>query len=592
MITAERETGFRIKQFSGLNECPSGDAGLKWGEGARVVNFRVTPEGNLQVRPGTKTLWRFQGPVEGIWEGAVGGQTVRLAAAEEKLWKLGAPGEAVALGRIGPGRCCFFGFGGKVYLLTGRRYLVWTGHGQVTDVAGYRPVVAVAVPPGGGGTLLEPVNKLTGARRAFFSPDGSGKSYRLPEKDVTAVDYVLRRDTGEQVYYTADRKQGVVTLSKTLPQGVDTLEIGWTKGAGERDAVVKMARAELFSGQTDNRVFLYGNGTNQALYSGVDYDARPNAEYFPDLNVLDAGSANSPITGVIRHFSRLLVFKPDGAYCAQSGAATDENGAALPAFFVTPIQREMGCDGLGQVTLVDNDPRTLWAGGVYQWRSSSGYLTLDERVAKRISQRCEESLGEMELSQAVVFDDQRRREWYVCAGGAALVHSYAADAWYRYESFPARCFGVLGGELYYGTEDGRLRRVSRDYRNDDGEAIDAVWRSGSMDFDRATRRKFGERLWIALKPESGAAVGVTTRSDRRGEYPEVMLRAALMSYKNASFRHWSYETNRQPRLRRARLRVKRAAYEQLLLRSRSASETATVLGLEGTIRYGREGGYR
>lgn len=586
VIGRERETVFRVERFLGMNESPGGDGGLKWGEGAQVVNFRVTQEGNLQVRPGTRTLWRFQGPVEGLWEGTAGGVPVRLAAADGTLWKLGGPGEAQSLGRIGPGRCRFFGFGGKVYLLTGKRYLVWTGYGQVTDVAGYRPVVAVAIPPGGGGTALEPVNKLTGARRGFFSPDGSARSFRLPEGRLSAVDYALRRDTGEQVPFTADLEGGTVTLGKTLPKGVDTLEIGWTKGAGDRQAVVGMAQAELFSGQTDNRVFLYGNGTNQALYSGVDYDGRPSAEYFPDLNVLEAGSANTPITGVIRHFSRLLLFKPDGAYSVQSGGVTGADGVTLPAFYLTPIQREMGCDRVGQVTLVDNDPRTVWAGGVYRWRSGSGYASMDERVAQRISQRCEESLGEMELDAAAVFDDQRGREWYLCDGRMALVHNYGTDAWYRYESFPARCFGSFGGEVYFGTEDGRLCRVSRDYRNDDGEPIRALWRSGSLAFDRVTRGKYEKWLWVSMKPESGAAVEVTTRTDRRGDGPAAVARAGLMSYANASFVHWSYQTNRRPKARRVRLRVKKAAYAQLLLQSRSASETATVLALEGKIRYG------
>ena len=586
VITANRDTLFQIRRFSGLNESPSGDAGLKWGEGARVSNFRVTPEGNLQIRPGTKTLWRFDGPVEGIWEGTVGGNAVRLAAAAGELWRLGMAGEAESLGKIGPGRCFFFPFSEKVYLLTGKRYMVWTGYGQVTDVEGYRPVVAVAIPPEGGGTLLEQANKLTGARRGFFSPDGVGKEYRLPEKNLTAVDYVLRRDTGKRLDFAADRAEGTVTLREVLPQGTNTLEIGWTHGAGQREAVVKMARAELYSGQTDNRVFLYGDGTNKAVYSGVDYDGRPSAEYFPDLNVLDAGNASTPITGILRHFSRLLVFKPDGAFSVQSGTATPQDGAVIPAFYVTPIQREMGCDALGQATLVDNDPRTVWAGGVYRWSSGSGYLTLDERVAKRISQRCEASLEEMDLSQAVVFDDQRRREWYLCSPQGTLVHNYAADAWYRYEGILGRCFGTLGGEVYFGTEDGRLCRMSREYRNDDGKPIEALWRSGSMDMDRATRRKYGKWLWISMKPESGAAVTATTRSDRRSGYPAEVVRAGLMNYRNANFGHWSYATNRQPKVRRVRLRLKKAAYEQILLQSQSASETATILALEGKIRYG------
>lgn len=575
---------FRVERFKGLNESPSGEAGLAWGEAAEARNFRVTREGGLQVRPGSRTLWQFDGPVEGIWEGTAGGNRVRLAAAAEQLWRLGEPGEAESLGRIGPGRCRFFGFDGKVYLLTPKRYMVWTGYGQVTDVAGYRPVVAVAVPPAGGGSLLEQVNKLTGARRAFFSPDGTAKKFQLPNIQVSAVDYAVDRETGAHLAFTADREAGTVTFAQTPRRGVSSLEIGWTCGSGDRGTVVGMSHAELYSGQTDNRVFLYGDGTNRAVYSGVNYDGRPDPTYFPDMNVLEVGAANTPITGVLRHFSKMLIFKPDGAFAVQAGSTELENGSSIPVFYLQPIQREMGCQGLGLVTLVDNDPRSLWAGGVYRWRSSSGYLTLDERVAQRISQRVEATLGEMALEEAAAFDDQARREWYLTDGTVTLVHNYDVDGWYRYEGLPIHCMGVLGEALYFGTKDGRLCRLSRDYRNDDGRAIDALWRSGAMDFGRMETGKYQRWLWLTMKPESGAAVTVTTRSDKRSSYPVTTVRASLMSYRNASFRHWSYAVNRQPKVSRVRLRVKKARYQQLMLSSYSTGETATVLGLEGRVR--------
>ena len=58
---------------------------------------------------------------------------------------------------------------------------VWDGE-SLTDVAGYRPMVAVSVPPAGGGTALEQINKLCPQRRARFSPDGTEKVFVLPEK--------------------------------------------------------------------------------------------------------------------------------------------------------------------------------------------------------------------------------------------------------------------------------------------------------------------------------------------------------------------------------------------------------------------------
>lgn len=586
-IVRNSESLFRIHSFSGLNESPSGDAELNYGEAAECRNFRVTREGSLQVRPGSRTLWKFDGPVEGIWQGRVGNRAVKVAAAGGKLWRLGAPGEAEELGNIGPGGCRFFGFGRKLYLLTGRRYLVWSGCGQVTDVRGYRPVVVVSATPDGGGTTLEAVNRLNGLRRGFFSPDGAKKAFQLPEQELASVDYVRLRATGEHLKFTADLENGKVSLTAVPAAGTNTLEIGWTKGGGTRGEVLACRFFELYSGVTDNRVFLYGGGDNRAFYSGVGYDGAATAEYFPEGNVLKAGSDNTPITGMIRHHSKLLVFKPDGTFSVQTGTAALENGEVIPTFYLTPLQREMGSDAPGQVTLVDNDPRTLWGGGVYTWKSAGSLGSMDERVGQRISRRIEESLGEMDLSHAVVFDDEVGREWYVSQGGVTLVHNYSRDCWYRYEGIDPRCFGTLDGAVCFGTAEGALKRLSREYRNDDGAPIHALWRSGSMSMDKAHRRKWGKYLWVGLKPESGGAVTVTTRTDVRTACPAGVARASLMSYSNVNFGHWSYVTNRQPKVKRLKPWAGPGSFEQIVLESRSASETATVLSLEGTVRTGR-----
>jgi hypothetical protein len=60
-------------------------------------------------------------------------------------------------------------------------------------------------------------------------------------------------------------------------------------------------------------VFLYGDGTNKAYYSGIEYESgNPTAEYFPDLNVLDVGEENTAITSMERQFNKLLTHKKGG----------------------------------------------------------------------------------------------------------------------------------------------------------------------------------------------------------------------------------------------------------------------------------------
>ena len=61
--------------------------------------------------------------------------------------------------------------------------------------------------------------------------------------------------------------------------------------------------AEFFNGSNDNRVFLYGDGSNTTYYSGIDEYGKGRADYFPDLNEIEVGD-NSPITAMCRHWGK------------------------------------------------------------------------------------------------------------------------------------------------------------------------------------------------------------------------------------------------------------------------------------------------
>lgn len=595
------EKVFQIRAWGGLNENPDGDTKLKMGEAAVLRNFRVTRDGNLQRRPGSRAIAALlpegaeAGPVRGVWNGNVGGVEQLIAACGGRLWKLWDE-EAGAfikeeIGSIETEReIHFFGFDNNLYIINGVEYKVWDGQ-TLADVEGYRPLVTVSVPPSGGGETLEQVNKLCGARRCWFSPDGESGVFQLPETGLQSVDYVKDLSAGEALdpsAYTADTEAGTVTFTQAPAMGTNTMEIGWTMAESFREQVLNMRWGELYAGTQDTRIFLYGDGSNRAIYSGLDYDGKPRADYFPDLNEVSVGDANTPITGMIRHYSRLSCFKSDSAWTIEYGAVTLADGAQTEAFYVTPVNRAIGNAAPGQVRLVLNSPRTLHGSDVYEWKNYSAYsanLTHDERQAKRISDRVYATLRQFDLESCYCYDDNWAQEYYICHNGKALVHNYAADAWYAYEDFDAVCMANFRGELLYGTSDGRLMHFSTDYLSNDGRAIDAYWESGSMSFGQDYQRKYAAMLWVGVKPESSAEVEVTVQTDRSSSYTEKLVSSSLANFAHVNFAKWSFATNRKPQMSRLKIKAKKFVFYKLVFRTSAADSTVTILAADIRVRF-------
>ena len=349
-----------------------------------------------------------------------------------------------------------------------------------------------------------------------------------------------------------------------------------------------MKYVEMYNGTTDSRIFLYGDGTNRVYYSDFDENGVPRADYFPELNVINIGSENTPVTGLVRHYSRLIAFKEDEAYSIQYGTITLPDNTTTAAFYCTPINRNLGNEAMGQARLVLNSPYTLCGKDLYEWRNNSSYssnLTIDERQAKRISDRVYATLATFEFSRCYCYDDKDHQEYYVCYDKKALVYNYAADAWYYYTNFDVTCMVNLNGELYAGDSLGRLNLISRNNRTDNGTEITGYWASGAEPFDREFMRKYSAMLWVVLKPELRSQVTVTVETDRKSDHSKKVAASSVFSFGSADFRRWSFNTNRKPHTTRLKIKAKKFTYYKLILEYSGTNTTATVVAADMRIRY-------
>ena len=595
------ESVYRIEKFLGLNENPAGDTKLKLGEASRCQNWKITRDRNLQKRPGSKTIIDTfsKAPVQGMWFGNVKGTKVGLAASGNVMWLFYEGSDFLdtpqMLGTLSTrNRVNFFAYSNIVYILNGEDYYQYDGV-SFGKVIGYRPLIVTSrTPTGDQSTLLEEVNKLNGYRRVWFSPNGTATTFQLPETDLVSVDYVKINATDEYVdpdTYSFNRQAGTVTFDTAPEQGVNTIEIGYQAAGTYRQDVCRMTNAELFLGAQDNAVFLYGNGTNEAVYSGIDYWGKPRADYFPDLNEMAVADSNTPITAMIRNYSQMICFKSNSAYSVHYGLITTATGDQEYAFYVTPINREIGNVALGQVRQVLNAPFTLFGHDLYEWRNTSSYssnLTIDERQARRISDRIYATLETFESDKCYCYDDNRGQEYYICYGNEALVYNYPADAWYYYSGLNIHSMCNTDELLLFGTDDGRICSLAEEYLNDDGTVIDCVWESGSLDFGKNYLRKFMSEIWISVKPQAHSKVTVTVQTDKKSEFTEKVLESRLATFEHMDFEDFSFSTNRKPQVKKLKIKAKKFAFLKIIFKSKDLYTSAIVLSADPKI---RETGY-
>lgn len=560
-------------QFAGVSVL---DSELMSGEDYAASSTRSAPQAMWWEFYPVTAVVSGTASIRALWSGIVNGNEVVCAVCGGFLFELTltdgvwSKTECGTLTDAEP--TSLFGFSDKLYVLNGTQYKVWDGT-TLSDVTGYRPMVTVSTPPAGGGTELEQVNKLNGTRRARYSPTGTDTVFYLPEKPVATIDYVKNVATGQSITgWTGDTTNGKLTFTSAPAEGVNTIEIGWTVSTSYADTVRHMRFSELFNGWQDSRVFLFGDGTNQAIYSGLTYDGTPSAEYFPDLNVLRVGDENTPITDMIRNYSKLLAFKADSTWSIGYDTLTLEDGRTIPGFYIKPVNRDVGNIAPGQAVLVGNRPRTLDDRAIIEWATGrGGYITADERNAERVSQRVSRTIQTFDLKTARAFYDKVHHEYYVIgANGNVLVHNTDADAWYSYTGLNATCMIVYKDEVYYGTDTGWLVHLSTDYTGDNGEPIDCLWESGAMDFGQDFKRKYSAMLWVGIKPEAGAALLVSAKTDRKTDFADYAAEGG--------------NEGAVPDVDRVKLKAKKFTYYELTLKSDSADTKATVVGADIRVR--------
>jgi len=586
-----------ISKFLGINEAV-GETELEVGEALVCDNFRITKDYKAQKRPGHHKFINFgAGNVQAVayftiegkdilltcWNGQVYEYDMSIDTDTIEIADLITEGTVTIIGSITDFKTSIFWFDSKIYFLNGVDYKEYDGT-TYQDVDPYIPTIALNAPPAGGGTLFEEINLLTGKKIQTFVGDNASTLYQLAETDIDADLLVVRVGGASQtegVDFTVNRPLGQVTFT-VAPGNEVEVSIQWTKVvAGNANLVKNNKYAIAYGVQNDTNLFIWGNSDEKNIFrfSGI-----LRANYFAVNSFVAVGTDEFAITDLEPQYQSLLVFKKNETKIVNP--EFNPNFAQNPGLnrFIYPyrdLNNAVGNLAPNQVRLIENNPLSLDGFSMWRWSSATGVE--DERNAKIVSDRLKLSLQILDLSQAVTFDNQNDKEYWLNIAGVVYVWNYGNDTFYRYTNITATEIIDIEGQVYFAG-NGNVSRFDREFLADGevlGDTIPCRMATGFYDFDSLEYRKFMTNQWVSIKPHPRTELDIKFVTDIKNEEDSktFTVRYVLMDFDNVDFNDWSFLTNLNPQPQRLRGKIKKFTYLQVIFENDTNNEELTILKL-------------
>ncbi len=571
----------RVKQYSRFKglDYSTDETQIDEERSPRAVNMIADEGGFPEKRPGWRTVLYFGSSdcrVSGIFpfenDGSDDYETFIVHAGDRlcsiKLDKNsqyveGSKFNILALMRADKRDQGFY-MNGKLYILTGRDYIVCDGKTAmpVSDDNAYVPITSYQRTPEGGGQTQDRVNMLCKYRKNRFIGDGKSRTFKLDAEDIDVypepeAKYFI---TGETLAIESyDKSKGTVTF-KTAPAaplnaGTSNVEIKFAKTTKDREKILGCTIFAIYGiDGASNRVFLSGNPDYAATewYSGLS-----DPTYFPDQNYSVVGSSDFPIMCYLKAQGELLIIKQDNR---QEGTIWHHTGTITGDVAAFPLKE--GVPGYGAAARysaanLNDDPLYLSPRGVYA-PTTTYYNNMQVRQlfcrSRRVNPKlCKESGLENAISAVW-------RGWYVLVIDG---RAYVADGnqkreddgyeWYYWTNIPAHTLCAHKQTLYFGTKDGRLCRFNDDMvsdsneilmkaYNDDGQPIRAEWATkfdtmGSLSRLK-TMPKRGSSVHLKAYSRSLVTAWIRTEADRGRMYREIY--ADRINFEDINFERFTF----------------------------------------------------
>lgn len=575
----------RIEPFKGVNLAVT-PTQIDRSQSPDMLNMHIDERGALNKRTGYERLFTTSlgsGAINGLYEfRKTDGNVYFLIAHGTKLYTQENNDQPTEIyDGLSDQQVTFFTMNDKCYILDGANYFVYDGS-TVEEVTPYIPTLAISKDPAGGGVAYEDFNLLGAGFKDSFSADGTSTEFylSLQNLDPTLLEAVVNGTAmAEGSGFTVDRTTGKVMFDTAPEKGTNNVVITAYKTQSDFvDRIKKCRFYTIFGGSNDTRVFVSGNpfAPDYVWRSGL-YDPT----YFPENGFY---KFPDEVKGFSKQYDYLVIHRKNGLHMVSFELNNGE-----PSFPSRPINDQVGTIATRSIQLIENNPVMLSKNGVYMLTASN---VRDERNVQHISENVDPRLlNESNLEKAISVDYNKK--YWLAVNGNVYVFDYSVGEWFLYDNIHASCFIERNGELYFGSSvEGLIYRFMRESEpkpyNDDGQSINAYWKSKYFTFGADERRKLVDKVFFGLKPMTRTSADVYYVSNKKQSSLVKTSRMDLLDFRNIDFNHWSFIISTFPQEAMAKIKAKKITHFQVRIENNKLDEGIGLLSVGIKYRYQSE----
>ena len=500
-----------------------------------TCNFRILPNGVLRVRSGYTLKKHFSsgGKVRGVWEGTLGGTSLRFAVVGDTVYRLsGDAMDETAVGTVtdGDGPVHFCVFEDTLHLLDGQT--IWT-YSETTQTFGavepYVPLYGYSWNPTTCGEVNEDINLLTPRLRVHYYNSTGSSVFTLPYyADRIEVVIADGKKTGNYSFMAGSNK-----ISFSTPPTV--LEVGFSVSLNTetRAAMLASQMSYIYTRGGANQLLLWGNDARLFFSRSVSapmmsscrvFYPKASSLYFCAKDVLFLGDSAHPIRTICPLYETLLVFTSDRIW----NLAFEKEGIVS-----TLAMQDMGCGSQHGAIPYNNGVLAALDGGIYHITASPARP--EELFLERLSIGVDEKFPSGFTDNVHLVRNLLDGEIWLRdptnGTGDVWVWNFELEQWYRFDSIAASSFFKNADSIGFASGSD-IFLFGRTYTTDNGSAINAYYKSAYLDFEASdSPRRSMRALLYSSASESDCEVLFET------EQKEISYPLLPASYTNAPQLH-------------------------------------------------------